>query len=140
MSRIRYIAYWSAVLLVAGACGSPGSGPDADSGSGSGPLQIITGRALAGPVCPVETDPPDPACAPRAVSGAVIEVFDEERELIATVTTDDDGVFTVELSDGRYELVPSSVAGLLGTAAPVEVIVAGQAVEVGNLFYDTGIR
>ena len=36
----------------------------------------IRGVALAGPVCPVETVPPDPNCAARPVAGAVILVRD----------------------------------------------------------------
>ena len=124
------------LLLVFGvACAASDSVPP-----DSVPLHLVTGRTVAGPVCPVETNPPDPACAPRSVSGAVIEVFDEEGDLIATVTTDGAGTFAVELADGRYQLVPSSVEGLLGTAASIELAVAGQPVEVGNLVYDTGIR
>src|SRR5664280_2442019 len=34
----------------------------------------IIGTATAGPVCPVERYPPDPACAPRPVAGATITV------------------------------------------------------------------
>lgn len=102
------------------------------------PVIAVGGRALAGPVCPVETDPPDPACVPRPVVGAVILVEGEGREY--TVVTDEDGVFSIELPAGTYQLTPQPVEGLLGTASPLQVVVEGEPVDVGEILYDTGIR
>ena len=45
------------------------------SGSGG-----IAGRVLAGPTCPVQKDPPDPDCADRPVTGAVLVVFDSSGQ------------------------------------------------------------
>ncbi|HET8571999.1 MAG TPA: hypothetical protein VFN14_08925, partial [Candidatus Limnocylindria bacterium] len=39
--------------------------------AGTGRLEV---HAVAGPVCPVETQPPDPGCTPRPVAGATVLV------------------------------------------------------------------
>jgi hypothetical protein len=94
--------------------------------------------ALAGPTCPVETDPPDPACAPRAVPGATIEVRRGDETLSST-TTDSVGVALFIVEAGTYEIVAQPVDG--GPTAPgaMEVVV-GDTAERLTLDYDTGIR
>ncbi|MGZ8770544.1 MAG: hypothetical protein ACXWXJ_06020 [Aeromicrobium sp.] len=100
----------------------------------------IGGVALAGPVCPVETVPPDPGCAARPVAGAVIVIRAGEGSEVTRTTTGADGSFFVEILAGDYVLEPQPVAGLMGTAASLEVTVAdGSATQV-QLDYDTGIR
>ena len=46
--------------------------------------------AMAGPVCPVESDPPDPSCAPRPVAGApvVVTPADGSDDVVAQGETD----------------------------------------------------
>lgn len=100
----------------------------------------IRGIALAGPVCPVETVPPDPGCAPRPVAGAVLVIRDGSGSEVARTTTTPDGSFFVELAAGDYVVEPQPVEGLMGTAASLDVrVVDGTAAEV-QLGYDTGIR
>lgn len=100
----------------------------------------IRGIALAGPVCPVETVPPDPACAPRPVAGAVLVIRDGSGSEVARTPTAADGSFFVELVAGDYVVEPQPVEGLMGTAAALEVtVVDGIAARV-ELDYDTGIR
>jgi hypothetical protein len=122
------------VLLVAtvlSACG-----PEAQS-----PEITVSGVVLAGPVCPVVTDPPDPACEDRPVADAEIVVRDESGDSVATVRSAEDGSFSIALADGRYELLPQPVEGLMGTAATVIVTVEdGVPVEPIAISYDTGIR
>ena len=105
------------------------------------PMLTLRGHATAGPVCPVETLPPDPACEPRPVAAAEIVIRDESGEAVARVRTADDGSFAVSLPPGTYELVPQSVDGVMGTAPSVVVVLAEGSdpapVEIG---YDTGIR
>ncbi len=110
--------------------------PSADGDDGSG----IGGIAVAGPVCPVETVPPDPGCAARPVAGAVIVVRDMGGSEVARAVTGADGSFFVGLPAGDYLIEPQAVEGLMGTAAALEVTVAeGLAADV-QLEYDTGIR
>jgi len=101
----------------------------------------LHGIALAGPVCPVVTDPPDPTCDDRPVVGAQIVIRNEAEADVGRVSTGDDGRFSIELPAGRYELVPQPVEGLMGTAAAIEVVVIdGQDPDEIVISYDTGIR
>lgn len=100
----------------------------------------ISLTALAGPICPVETEPPDPACAPRAVPGAVVRVLDVGGVEVMRATLDGGGFAFLALEAGTYTLEPQPVEGLMGTPAPASVTVTdGVAVPI-VLSYDTGIR
>ncbi|MEX1156838.1 MAG: carboxypeptidase-like regulatory domain-containing protein [Chloroflexota bacterium] len=101
----------------------------------------VRGSVVAGPTCPVVTDPPDPDCADRPVAGAVLVITDLDDAEIARVTSGADGEFSIDLPSGLYRLVPQAVDGLMGTAAPIEfgVELEGPATEL-LVSYDTGIR
>ncbi len=104
---------------------------------GDTPGPVIAGRAFAGPVCPVERLPPDPACSSRPVGGAVIHLIQSGNE-VARTRTDSQGRFLITVAAGTYVVEPQAVPGLLGTPDSVTVVVVGRvAVE---LAYDTGIR
>jgi hypothetical protein len=104
------------------------------------PTVEVTGVAQAGPVCPVERVPPDPACADRPVAGAVLVVTENGNE-VARTTTAPDGSFRLRLAPGKYQLVPQQVQGLMGVAAPIELTVReGAALQPLMVAYDTGIR
>jgi hypothetical protein len=97
--------------------------------------------AVAGPTCPVVSDPPDPECADRPVDGAEIIVQRADGEEVARMTTDADGQALLAVESGSYILVPQPVEGLLGTAASVEVTVReGAETDPVTIAYDTGIR
>jgi hypothetical protein len=116
------------ILLVVTACsGPPVSGFE------------VSGIALAGPVCPVESLPPDPACAPRPVVGATVEAVDQAGTSLGSAVTDNEGRFTLTLPAGEYTIVAMPVDGLMGTPVPLDITVAGS-LDVGVLAYDTGIR
>lgn len=103
--------------------------------------QTVSGVVVAGPTCPVVTDPPDPACEDRPVAGARIVVKDADGDEVAIAVSEEEGAFSVELEPGRYELVAQPMEGLLGTAPPVSVVVVeGTDSEPLTLVYDTGIR
>ena len=122
------------ILLVAGCLPATPSPPAA-----AGTLQV---EVAAGPVCPVERNPPDPDCEPRPVAGARIFVQpgDGRDILVAEATTDEAGMATIEIAPGDYILVGGDVEGLMGRPDPTTVTVsAGQTVMI-TLTYDTGIR
>lgn len=100
----------------------------------------IGGFATAGPVCPVERVPPDPACAPRPVAGAKIVIRDPSGSEVARAETGSDGAFFVELKPGDYVVEPQPVEGLMGTAGPQSATVREGSATVVQLDYDTGIR
>jgi hypothetical protein len=96
--------------------------------------------ALAGPTCPVETIPPDPACAPRPVAGAKVSIVDAQGREVATVVLDAKGSGVVALASGRYVVRAQPAGGLMGTPEPMEVAVLDGSLTPVALSYDTGIR
>jgi hypothetical protein len=111
--------------------------PPADDDDGT----MLTGLVLAGPTCPVERDPPDPACDERPVEGAEIVIVDVRGDEVARTRTDAAGTFAVRLPAGEYQLVPQPVEGLLGTPGPTAIAVEdGVDLDPVTIVYDTGIR
>lgn len=101
----------------------------------------VEGVALAGPTCPVVTDPPDPNCADRPVAGAEIIAIAADGTEVARGRTDAEGRIELILPEGTYDLVPQPVEGLMGTASAVSVRVEeGVALDEVIFAYDTGIR
>jgi hypothetical protein len=100
----------------------------------------VTGHAHAGPVCPVQQDPPDPACADKPVIGATLVIVDEAGDEVAVIRTDTAGNFEAMLLAGNYTLVPQPVDGLLGTAPPQSFTTGRGLAPALDVAYDTGIR
>ena len=102
----------------------------------------LVGVATAGPVCPVERIPPDPACAPRPVFGATIAVLDSGGREVARAITGADGTYRVAVPAGSVRVEAAPVAGLMRTPAPIDAVVpAGPGAWLRvDLAYDTGIR
>ena len=106
---------------------------------GDGPASLNV-MLTAGPTCPVEQIPPDPNCAPRAVDGAAVVVYDSTGNEVAREVTDADGLVSVDIPGGAYFVEVEPVTGLMGTPdAQAFAFVGGDQIEL--LFaYDTGIR
>jgi hypothetical protein len=127
-----------ALGLAIGGCNIfPSVSPSSDSGFGTIELRVV-----AGPVCPVEQDPPDPGCEPRPVEGAriLVQPADGRDIVVGEATTDTDGRASIELPAGDYIVIGVEVEGLMGVPEPVSVAVgAGETISI-DLAYDTGIR
>jgi hypothetical protein len=123
-----------AAILVA--CG-PGSSPTPAAETGT--LEVL---AVAGPICPVETDPPDPDCEPRPVAGAriLISPGDGREIIVAEGMTDAGGRATFELPAGDYIVSGAEVEGLMGLPEPTRASVTAAGSASVSLAYDTGIR
>ena len=100
----------------------------------------IGGAATAGPICPVEKNPPDPSCAPRDVAGAVVVIRSASGSEVARATTGADGSFFAAVAPGTYVVEAQPANGLLGTPGPQNVVVTAGATSTIDLDYDTGIR
>jgi hypothetical protein len=102
----------------------------------------IAGYVLAGPVCPVITDPPDPACADRPVAGAEIVVHDASGTEVARAFSARDGTYAIGLAPGSYTVAALPVEGLMVApqAQPVTVPDSAKEPIQVDLVYDTGIR
>lgn len=132
MQRLFSLIVLSTVMLTACGGGSDTIVPTATT--------RVEVTALAGPICPVETDPPSPECAPRPVDAALIIVTDVDGTEVGRGTTGADGIVIIDVPPGERTVVPQAVEGLLGTAEAASVTVAdGQAVSI-TVEYDTGIR
>ena len=128
---------WSlvaALILTIAACASATGVPSPPPGTG---LAI---SALAGPTCPVETIPPDPACAPRPVAGAKVVILDAQDREAAVVVLDAKGSAAVTLAAGKYVIKAQPAAGLMGTPEAMDAAVVDGKLTPVALSYDTGIR
>jgi len=110
-------------VTVLTACGGSSAG-GADSG--------IRGRALLGPVCPVE---PCSASEPP-YSGSF--VARKDGAVVAKVKTDRQGRFEVSLEPGQYVL--ESESGGLPLLKPVDITVRAHEFTDVELAFDSGIR
>ncbi len=131
-NAMRLVSLVLAALILT-AC-TPSASPAAAEG-------VIEVRAVAGPVCPVETVPPDPACEPRPVAGAPIFVMpaDGRDVIVAQGTTDGDGLVRLDVAPGAYIVIGGEVVGLMGRPSPTPVTVGSAPVSI-TITYDTGIR
>lgn len=123
-------------VLVLAAC-SPGASASVAEREGTIEVEVV-----AGPVCPVEQDPPDPGCEPREVAGArvLVQPGDGRDIVVAEATADAAGHAVIDLPAGDYLVVGAEVEGLMGLPEPALVtVVVGETVRV-ILAYDTGIR
>jgi hypothetical protein len=125
----------SVLLVAAAGCAGATPAPD-ESGRLAADLRLTV---TSSPTCPVETTPPDPACAPRPVAGAQIRI--EGPGLDETIAAGADGVAAARLEPGDYTATPLPVDGLMGTADPFTFTIgADYAVVARDVRYDTGIR
>jgi hypothetical protein len=138
----------SAQPTVAAGSLSPTASPSAPATHSPAPLRsdtvpaVVTGHLLAGPTCPVETVPPNPACAPRPVAGATILVTNPAGVTVARAISTTDGSYRLELAPGTYELGPQPVTGeSMRAPAPTSITIGpGTGTLVVDFSYDTGIR
>jgi type 1 fimbria pilin len=119
------------LLVLIGACSSD------NPADGSA---TITGRLVAGPTCPVETDPPDPECAPRAVPDAeVVATLADGGEVRAR--SDENGSFRLDLTPGTVTITFAPVEGSMLAPESITVTVReNQTLDLSDVAYDTGIR
>jgi hypothetical protein len=134
----RALLFAAAVAAAAGlvACQGPGAGAPAAA------TVRVTGHVTAGPVCPVERNPPDPACAPRPVAGGHVTVVDEASgAIVATAATDQNGAYAVDVPPGTYELRAEADPPGIGGTTPVPFVAdaRNQGMTV-DIELDTGIR
>jgi hypothetical protein len=132
---MRRFAPFIVVLILVGCTPSTSPSPTGETG-------VLEVRVVAGPVCPVETIPPDPACEPRRVGDARVFVSpgDGRDIVLAEGVTDDDGIVRLTLPPGDYIVAGGEVDGFFGLPEPTPAtVLAGESTDV-TLAYDTGIR
>lgn len=127
----------SVTLQSEGGSAVPPDAWPAPAGGGQTGMHIT---AFAGPTCPVETVPPDPACAPKPVPNAVVTIVDDAGAQQPPIVLDATGQAFVALEPGAYTVRAQGAAGLMSGPEAQRVVVEGGAVTEVALAYDTGIR
>lgn len=123
------------------ATSTPAPTPGGSSGGGILPYNSgIKGTVMAGPTCPVERNPPDPACADKPVHTAVAVYRDTKpTTFFAAVQSDASGAFQISLPPGKYVVTAGSEAGL-PRCTLVPATVAADSYTSVAVECDTGIR
>jgi Carboxypeptidase regulatory-like domain len=105
-------------------------------------LAWVTGKLTAGPTCPVETVPPNPSCAPRPVSGAIVVAAYSDGDEAARAVSNTDGSYSLELPAGTYTLTPQASGNKMMRPPEGKSITVGPGTGslVVDFSYDTGIR
>ena len=105
---------------------------------------FLEGTISIGPICPVEKDPPDPACLPTAETYKSYPVYvctpdgSKKIELISPAL---DGTFKTELPAGNYLVKLDKENGGIGSSnLPQEVTIKPLETTTINIDIDTGIR
>lgn len=99
----------------------------------------VRGTVTAGPVCPVQMDPPDPSCADRPIAATLtLSRGPDGGGFVARGSSGADGTFVIHAAPGHYTLSASSREAMQCTPQPVDVGANGF---TGVLVHcDTGIR
>lgn len=117
------------------------SGCDKQINQGNGSLE---GVISIGPICPVETIPPDPGCLPTAETYKAYPVSiwtTNGRRKIAQINPALDGSYRTELNNGNYLVILENGQNGIGRSnLPVEVSIIPQNKTILNIDIDTGIR
>ena len=105
---------------------------------------ILEGKISIGPICPVETDPPDPGCLPTAETYKAYPVtvwtHDGKRKIIQIFPALD-GSYSNYLEPGRYLIMLDTDRNNIGSSnLPEEVIIISDNITTLNIDIDTGIR
>ena len=105
---------------------------------------ILEGTISIGPICPVETIPPDPACLPTAETYKAypVNVFTSDgKTKVAQLLPSLDGSYSSELPPGDYLIVLERAKNNIGGSnLPVIVSIKAQDKTLLNINIDTGIR
>jgi len=105
---------------------------------------FLEGVISIGPICPVETDPPDPGCLPTAETYKAYPVSiwtSNGRRKIAQINPALNGSYKTELIPGNYVVkLGTTNNGIGGSNLPAEVTITSQNKTILNIDIDTGIR
>ncbi len=126
-------------LFLAGVLVIPGCDKEINRGTG-----FLEGVISIGPICPVETVPPDPGCLPTAETYKAYPVSiwtSNGRKKIAQINPALDGSYRTELDNGNYLVILGNGQNRIARSnLPVEVSIVPQNNTILNINIDTGIR
>ena len=101
----------------------------------------VSGHVLAGPVCPVETVPPNPSCAPRPVAGATVIATNASGHEVGRAVADSDGFYSMHLDPGAFTLATElNGTGMMKAPVGKAIVVPASGSVVVDFLVDTGVR
>jgi len=104
----------------------------------------LEGKISIGPLCPVETDPPQPGCLPTAETYKAYPVSiwtSNGKRKIGQISPVLDGTYRIELFPGNYLIkLEREQYGIGRSNLPVEVSIIPQHETMLDIDIDTGIR
>jgi len=105
---------------------------------------ILEGKISIGPICPVETDPPEPGCLPTVETYKAYPVSvwtSDGRRKITLLKPSLDGSYKTELESGKYLIILETGGNNIGSSnLPGEVTIISGEITTLNIDIDTGIR
>lgn len=105
---------------------------------------ILAGTINIGPLCPVETVPPNPACLPTAETFKAYPVgiwTADGKTKVITISPDLNGSYSQLLPEGFYFINRETTqTGVGGSNLPLTVGIASGYTTTLNINIDTGIR
>jgi hypothetical protein len=103
----------------------------------------LQGVVTIGPICPVVTDPPLPACLPTAETYKAYQVgiwTSNGRSFVSMINPELDGNYEIELLSGTYLVKLVNQQTVAGSNLPVLITISGAGTTLLNINIDTGIR
>jgi hypothetical protein len=138
MKRLIFKIIYS-IIFLAGLLFISGCEKQINQGTG-----FLEGVISIGPICPIETDPPQPGCLPTAETYKAYPVSiwtTNGRRKIAQISPALDGSYKKELDHGNYLVVLENGQNRVGNSnLPVKVSITSQNETILNIDIDTGIR
>ena len=104
---------------------------------------ILEGTISIGPICPVETDPPQAECLPTAETYKAYPVSlwtSDGGQKVAQLSPALDGSFSMELDPGQYLIKLEKGNSIGGSNLPITVEISTLEKTIVNIDIDTGIR
>ncbi|MCP4978052.1 MAG: hypothetical protein GY931_18030 [Maribacter sp.] len=130
----------SLLLLAAAIIIVPLSGCNQEDGNLE--LGLLTGTISIGPLCPVETFPPDPNCQPTDATFKTwpIGVWTaDKKSKLGILEPNLDGSFNFDLPEGDY-FIDLELEHLFGTTLPETIKIEADKTVFLEIVIDTGIR
>jgi hypothetical protein len=103
---------------------------------------VVSGNITIGPLCPVQTIPPDPNCLPtqETYNAWPIAIWTADKKTkIGLIQPKLDGTYEFELLDGNY-IIDLDKQHLFGSNLPASVKIEPDETILLNIDIDTGIR
>jgi hypothetical protein len=96
-------------------------------------------QVLLSPICPVERNPPDPACAPKPYETEITILDAQTNSPYKNYETDSSGKLTFSIDPGKYVLRAKSTAPF-PYCTDLKIVVTTNKTQSVVINCDTGIR